>query len=193
MANRISPYLVGTTCEVRIDGVLFMFGQNVSLQDAFNNQITYGLGDYGGKTNEPIQYNGGTVSMASLKYTDAALGINGETLSGKTVQAVLNEGSNKVITGVRKQAADGNSILFVNSISPEILLFEKTSDIIVYAKYKQEGGDEVSVPVYKALDCLLQSYNENNGAAQLSQCNYQFRARLIQDVSNEPDKQANNA
>ena len=192
MAGRITPYLVGTTCEIRIGDVTVMYGQNVSMQDMFSNQQPYGLGEFSSRSNEPIQYNGGSVSMSLLKYTDAILGLDGATLSGKEVSAALTTGTNKVIRAQKKTAADGNSLAFVESVNPAMLMFETTVDIIIYAKTSNEGGS-AAVPVYKAIDCLLESYSENHGASSLSQMSYSFRARLIQDMTNEPDKDKNNA
>jgi len=192
MAGRLTPYLVGSTCEVKIGDVTVMFGQNVSMQDMFQNQQPYGLGEFSSRSNEPIQYTGGSVSMNLLKYTDAVLGLDGATLSGKEVSAVLNTGTNRIVKAQKKTASDGNSLAFVESVNPSMLMFETTVDIIIYAKTSNEGGATESVPVYKAIDCLLESYSENHGASSLSNMSYSFRARLIQDMTNEPNKDKNN-
>jgi len=193
MANKITPFLVGTTCEVIVGDQIVMFAQNIDMRDTFSNQIPFGLGDFSGKSNEPLHYPGGTVSMSLLQYTDAVLGIPTSMSGVDGVTALETRGTNKIQKATQSKATDGNSIAFVESLSPAMLLFESTADIIIYAKVSNSGGKTESIPVYKAMDCLLVNYSENHSAASLSNISFSFRARVIQDMVNEADKDKNNA
>lgn len=193
MAGRITPYLVGTTCEVRIGDVVVMFGQNITVQDSWSTQQPYGLGDFSAKHNEPVLYNGGVVSFSVLRYTDAILGLDGKTLSGRTIQASVAQGTNRVVRATKKKSTDGNSLLFVESVSPALLIAEATVDIIIYAKHTNESAVTAGTPVFKAIDCLLQSMSTGHNVGALGQEQYSFACRILQDVSEEPDKQQNNA
>lgn len=193
MAQRVSPYLVGSACEIKIGDVTIMWGQNITLSDSWSTQQPAGLGDFAAKHNEPISYNGGTLSTTLLRYTDAVLGIDGQQLSGNTIAATVAQGTNRIVRSEKKQAADGNSIAFVEGISPALLMFETSVDIVVYSKNSALSGKQDLVPVYRAIDCYLQSMNSGVNAGSLQNESYTFRYRILQDVNDEPDKQQNNA
>lgn len=193
MAGRISPFLTGCVCEIRVGNKTVMFGQNLTYQDSMQTFQPFGLGDYSSKHNEPLFYPGGSITMSIQRYTDAIFALDGATLSGNTVQATVDQGTNRVVSSEFKQATDGNSLASVNFMSPAVLIFERSVDIIIYAKHNAGTGEVNSTPIYKAIDCLLQNYSTGHNAASPTSEQYTFRCRLLQSVQQEPDKQQNNA
>jgi hypothetical protein len=186
---RVSPMLTGSEVEVRVGDQTVMFGQNFTYQDSMQNFQPMGLGEFAAKANEPLFYNGGSITMSLLRYSDAIFALDGATLSGKKVQATVNKGTNKIVSSENKEATDGNSLAEVNFMSPAAMLFERTVDIVAYAK----EGDVRGAPILKATGCRLQAFNSGHTAGGPSSEQYTFRVHILSNVPEEPDKEQNNA
>jgi hypothetical protein len=147
------------------------------------------MGDYSAIANDPLMITGGGGTMRVLRYSNAALGLQGQTgLDGRKLNAQVEQAVNKIKSALRPKGQDGNSLAFSSSFSPAQLLLETTFDISCYVR---TSATEKKL-AYVLKDVIMTGWSISFGVGGLANEDYSFICRLIQDVTAEPDKLNNN-
>lgn len=152
MAGKIAPFMDGSQLIIKIDGRAVAFCESLSFNDNMQVQTTFGIGNYGPHTVEPLSYSA-SGSMRILRYTSESLKYGINPASGaiaaaqpKNIDEVKNRTKNP-------RGTDGNSMFWLNSFSPLRMMLETTFDIEVYTR----KADGTKVLTYVMQDCLVQS------------------------------------
>jgi len=148
VANRLPAFIDGARLVIHIDDKPFAFCEALSFSDNMASQLTMAIGSYSPHTNEPLIYSA-QASLRILRYTKAALGEKNNIAPMKDkVKAISQSGG---LTADR--ASDGNSMMMLNSFSPNKMLLESTFDIKVYTRTGE--GQLSEAPTYTMRDCLI--------------------------------------
>jgi hypothetical protein len=187
----LPTFLNGTECLIEIGnpGVKVAEAQMISFQEQVSNALTFGMGDYGAITNEPLLYTGSGGSIRILRYSDTALqlqdkkGLNNNLL----VTAVAQQG-NVIHAADIKGSQDGNSLAFTTSFSPAHLLLESTFDIKIFVR----TGPSTAEPLYILHDCIMTGWSLAFAIGSQASEDYSFICRMVESVTAEPNKATNN-
>lgn len=183
MAGRLAPFLDGSQVVVKIDGVELAFCETISFNDSMQVQTTFGIGNYGPHTVEPLQY-AASGNLRILRYTSQALKIgntSGAIASGASVKKNIPaiEGKN-----ANPRGADGNSMMFLNSFSPIRMLLDTTFDIEVWTR----TGNGARLLSYVLKDCLITNLGIAFSPGSLVNENIGFVCLRVDDVRAESAK-----
>jgi hypothetical protein len=187
--SNLPVFLNGSEVLVEIGGVPVVECQAISWQDSVNNQLSFGMGDYSASSNEPLMITGGGGTVRVLRYSSAALALQGQTgLDGRKLTSAVQQQVNTLRAAVVPAGQDGNSLAFASSFSPAQLLLETTFDMKVYVR---TSATEKKL-AYVLKDCIMSGWSLSFAMGGVANEDYSFICRLIQDVTAEPNKLTNN-
>ena len=183
MANKLPAFLDGARLVIKVDGKPFAFCEAISFSDNMSSQLTMAIGSYSPHTNEPLIYSA-QASLRVLRYTKAALGEKEDISPMK--------GKVKAVSGTpgftKDRAADGNSMMMLNSFSPIKMLLESTFDVEVFTRIGT-NGELSDKATYTMRDCLITDLSIRFNVGSLVSEDVSLLCRMIEDKDERITKQ----
>jgi hypothetical protein len=187
--SNLPVFLQGTEITVEIGSIEIVMLQAISWSDQISNQLVYGQGTYSAVSNEPLMITGGGGTVRVLRYSSAALALQGQTgLDGRKLTSAVQQQVNTIRGAVVPAGQDGNSLALTSSFSPAQLLLETMFDMKVYVR---TSATEKKL-AYVLKDCIMSGWSLSFAMGGVANEDYSFICRLIQDVTAEPNKLTNN-